>query len=63
MSPELPPNIKLGQLRRTVGLLPSDEWRGLDESEREALDALRLHICLRGRQPNTQPSRGRIAFS
>jgi hypothetical protein len=50
VSPELPPNIKLGQLRRTVGLLPSDEWRGLNESEREAVDALRLHICLRGRQ-------------
>jgi hypothetical protein len=50
VSPELPPNIKLGQLRRAVGLLPSDEWRGLDESEREAVDALRLHIWLRGRQ-------------
>ena len=50
MSPELPPNIKPGQIRRTVGLLPSDEWRGLDESEREAVDALGLHIWLRGRQ-------------
>ena len=50
VQPELPPNIKLGQLRRTVGLLPSDEWRGLDESERAAVDALRLHIWARSRQ-------------
>jgi len=49
-SPELPPNVKLAQLRRTVGLLPPDEWRGLNESERAAIDALSLHIWFRGRQ-------------
>ena len=50
MAAELPPNIKLGQLRRTVGLLPSDEWRRLSEDERAAVDALSLHIWFRGRQ-------------
>jgi hypothetical protein len=50
VSPELSPNIKLGQLRRTVGLLPSDECRTLDEDERGAVDALSLHIWVRSRQ-------------
>jgi hypothetical protein len=31
VSPELPRNIKLGQIRRTVGLLSPEEWRDLDQ--------------------------------
>ena len=58
MSPELPRNITPGQLRRTVGLLPADEWRGLDEDGRAAVDALSLHIWARGRQNEHSPFEG-----
>jgi hypothetical protein len=50
VSPEIPRNITPGQLRRTAGLLPADEWRGLDEDGRAAVDALSLQIWARGRQ-------------
>jgi hypothetical protein len=46
----LPRNIKLGQIRRTVGLLPPEEWRTLDQDGRAAVDALSLQIWFRGRQ-------------
>jgi hypothetical protein len=58
VSPELPRNIRAGQLRRTVGLLSTDEWRGLDEDGRAAVDALSLHIWARGRQNEHSPFEG-----
>jgi hypothetical protein len=56
--PELPRNISPGQLRRTVGLLPADEWRGLDEDGHAAVDALSLHIWARARQNEHSPFEG-----
>jgi hypothetical protein len=50
MAARLPPNIKVAQLRRTVDLLTPDEWRGLSEDARAAVDALSLHIWFRCRQ-------------
>jgi hypothetical protein len=50
LSPELPRNIKLGQIRRTVGLLPPEDRRRLEEDERAAVDALSLHVWFRARQ-------------
>jgi hypothetical protein len=44
LSPELPRNIKLGQIRRTVGLLSHEAWHRLGEEERAAVDALSLHV-------------------
>ena len=54
MSPELPRNIKLGQIRRTIGLLTPEEWRRLDEDGRAAVDALSLHIWWRARQEENE---------
>ena len=50
MAPEIPRNLKVGQIRRTIGLLPPEEWRGLDDDGRAAVDALSLHIWWRARQ-------------
>jgi hypothetical protein len=50
LSPELPRNIKLGQIRRTVGLLSRQAWHRLGEDERAAVDALSLHVWFRARQ-------------
>jgi hypothetical protein len=50
LSPELPRNIKLGQIRRTVGLLTPEDCRRLDEDERAAVDAFNLHVWFRARQ-------------
>jgi len=43
----LPPNIKLGQLRRTVAIVSQDEWISLTRAERDAADALTLHVWKR----------------
>ena len=40
MSPELPQNIKLGQIRRTAGIATPSEWSKLSRDEQEAVDAL-----------------------
>jgi hypothetical protein len=50
MAPTLPRNVKLAQVRRSVTLLPADDWRRLEEDGRAAVDALSLHIWLRARQ-------------
>jgi hypothetical protein len=50
VSPELPRNVRLGQLRRTVSLLSRDEWRTLSDDDQAAVDALSLHLWFRGRQ-------------
>jgi hypothetical protein len=50
MAPSLPRNIALGQVRRTIGLLPMDEWSELDEDGRAAVDALSLQLWLRAWQ-------------
>jgi hypothetical protein len=50
VSPELPRNVKLGQVRRSVALLAPEEWRTLDDDTRAAVDALSLHIWARSRQ-------------
>jgi hypothetical protein len=49
-TPELPPNIKLGQVRRTVGIVTPAEWSSLTRDERDAADALALHVWFRCRQ-------------
>ena len=58
MSPELPRNIKLGQIRRTIGLLTPEEWRRLDEDGRAAVDALSLHVWWRARQDEHEAFEG-----
>jgi hypothetical protein len=58
VSPELPRNIKLGQIRRTIGLLAPEEWRRLDEDGRAAVDALSLHVWWRARQDEHEAFEG-----
>ena len=50
MSPELPQNIKLGQIRRTAGMATPSEWSKLSRDEQEAVDALSWQIVWRCRQ-------------
>jgi hypothetical protein len=47
---ELPRNVKLGQVRRTVGIVTPCDWNKLSRDEREAVDALALHVWWRCRQ-------------
>jgi hypothetical protein len=58
VSPELPRNVKLGQVRRSVALHAPEEWRGLDEDGRAAVDALSLHIWWRARQDEHEAFEG-----
>jgi hypothetical protein len=58
LPPELPPNIKLGQIRCTIGLLAPEEWRRLDEDGRAAVDALSLHVWWRARQDEHEAFEG-----
>ena len=58
MSPELPRNIKLGQIRRTIGLVSPAKWRGIKEDERAAVDALSLHSWWRARQEEHEAFEG-----
>jgi hypothetical protein len=46
----LPPNIKIGQLRRTVPIVPANEWSSLTRDERDAANAITLHVWKRTRQ-------------
>ena len=50
MKPTLPPNVTVGQVRRTVGLTTPEEWRTLSEDQRAAVDALSVHVHWRARQ-------------
>ena len=56
MSPELPQNLKLGQIRRTAGIVTQGEWNSLTRDEQEAVDALSGQIVWRCRQKR-HPSR------
>jgi hypothetical protein len=51
----LPRNVKLGQVRRTVGLLDPAGWKQLPEDGRAAVDALTLHVWWRAR-PTEHPA-------
>jgi hypothetical protein len=48
--PELPRNLKLGQVRRTAGVLTQREWGTLSRDEQDAVDALSWQIVWRCRQ-------------
>ena len=48
--PELPRNLKLGQIRRTAGIVTQGEWNSLTRDEQEAVDALSRQIVWRCRQ-------------
>jgi hypothetical protein len=50
MSPELPRNLKLGQVRRTAGIVTQSEWSSLTRDEQDAADALAWQIVWRCRQ-------------
>jgi hypothetical protein len=50
MSPELPRSLKLGQVRRTAGIVTQSEWARLSRDEQEAADALAWHVVWRCRQ-------------
>jgi hypothetical protein len=50
MSPELPRNLKLGQIRRTAGIVTQSEWNKLTRDEQDAVDALSWQIVWRCRQ-------------
>lgn len=50
MSPTIPRNLRIGQIRRTIGLVTPDEFSRLGEDQRAAVDALSLHIRWRARQ-------------
>src|SRR5689334_20417644 len=50
MSPELPRNLKLGQVRRTAGIVTQSEWNKLSSDEQAAVDALAWQIVWRCRQ-------------
>ena len=43
MPPDLPPNFKLGQSRRTAGIVTQSEWNELSRDEGDAVDALSWH--------------------
>jgi hypothetical protein len=45
-------------VRRTIGLLSPDEWRGLEEDGRAAVDALSLHVWWRARQDEHEAFEG-----
>jgi len=38
--PDLPPNFKLGQGRRTAGIVTQSEWNELSRDEGDAVEAL-----------------------
>jgi len=46
----IPPNRTIGQLRKTIPLLEAAEWAQLSDEERDAADALTLHVWWRCRQ-------------
>jgi hypothetical protein len=48
--PALPPNRTPGQLRQTVGIVGREEWQKLRNDERDAANALSLHVWWRCRQ-------------
>ena len=48
--PELPRNLKLGQIRRTAGIVTQGEWNSLTRDDQEAVDALSWQIVWRCRQ-------------
>lgn len=50
MYPALPPNRTPGQLRQTVGIVGREEWQKLSNDERDAANALSLHVWWRCRQ-------------
>ena len=50
MSPELPRNLKLGQVRRTASVVTQSEWNKLSRDEQDAVDALSWQIVWRCRQ-------------
>jgi hypothetical protein len=50
VSPELPRNLKLGQVRRTAGIVTQSEWSKLSRDEQDAVDALSWQIVWRCRQ-------------
>jgi hypothetical protein len=50
MSPEFPKNLKLGQVRRTAGIVTQSEWSKLSRDEQDAADALSWHVVWRCRQ-------------
>jgi hypothetical protein len=43
-------NLKLGQIRRTAGIVTQGEWNSLTRDEQEAVDALSWQIVWRCRQ-------------
>jgi hypothetical protein len=50
MGVELPQNLKLGQVRRTAGVVTQSEWDRLSRDEQDAVDALSWQIVWRCRQ-------------
>jgi hypothetical protein len=49
-APAIPKNLKLGQIRRTAGIVTQTEWSKLNRDERDAVDALSWHVVWRCRQ-------------
>jgi hypothetical protein len=50
LRPELPQNLKLGQVRRTAGIVTQREWSSLTRDEQDAVDTLSWQIVWRCRQ-------------
>jgi hypothetical protein len=50
VGPELPRNLKLGQVRHTAGIVTQREWSSLTRDEQDAVDALSWHVVWRCRQ-------------
>jgi hypothetical protein len=50
MGVDLPKNLKLGQVRRTAGIVTRSEWKALTRDEQDAVDALSWQIVWRCRQ-------------
>lgn len=44
---KLPPNIRMGQLRRTVPIVSQEEWNQMAGSEQDAANAITFHIWKR----------------
>src|SRR5512133_24965 len=49
-APAIPKNLKLGQIRRTAGIVAQEDWSKLNRDEQDAVDALSWHVVWRCRQ-------------
>jgi len=59
--PDLPPNFKLGQSRRTAGIVTQSEWNELSRDEGDAVDALSWQMVWAGSR--ARPRRVRPALT